>query len=217
MTGGFGLQIGRPALVGVGAGVVVGAIIVTIGKTLLALHPHVEEGSSASLLMQEIARPDLWTAIGLTILLLVAAAFAARPRTQPGLLDRDLVVGKRDFFAEGEPAVQQTMRRGPLGALRDIREGDTLYAQSGPLAKVVAMLPGEDEYGKRRRGFIYASGVHGANSEMWIPVEAVIAVYPETRTVILAAKGDEIEHFGWNLPPASFRRGQQIHQAPKSF
>jgi len=33
----------------------------------------------------------------------------------------------------------------------------------------------------------------------------------------LAAKGDEIEHFGWNLPPASFRRGQQPHAAPSSF
>ena len=36
---------------------------------------------------------------------------------------------------------------------------------------------------------------------MWIPWEAVYAVYPETGSAFLAAKGDEIEHFGWNLPP----------------
>ncbi|MBA3275756.1 MAG: hypothetical protein H0T72_08175, partial [Chloroflexia bacterium] len=41
----------------------------------------------------------------------------------------------------------------------------------------------------------------------WIPFEAVMSVYPETRSAFLAIKGDETEHFGWNVPPESVRRG----------
>ena len=93
----------------------------------------------------------------------------------------------------------------------------TLYARNGALAKVIALLPAEDEYGKSRRGILYASGLYGANDEMWIPLEAVYAVYPETGSAFLAAKGDEIEHFGWNLPPESFRRGQSVHAPLPSF
>jgi hypothetical protein len=59
--------------------------------------------------------------------------------------------------------------------------------------------------------------LYGANDEMWIPLEAVYAVYPETGSAFLAAKGDEIEHFGWNLPPESFRRGQSVHAPLPSF
>ena len=38
-----------------------------------------------------------------------------------------------------------------------------------------------------------------------------------TFTEVASAKGDEIEHFGWNLPPASFRRGQSVHAPLPSF
>ena len=81
-----------------------------------------------------------------------------------------------------------------------------------------AVLPGEEEYGRRRRGLIYANGLYGASSELWIPLEAVFAVYPETGAALLAAKGDETEHFGWNRPPESFRRDDvRPHQPPSSF
>ena len=33
----------------------------------------------------------------------------------------------------------------------------------------------------------------------------------------MAAKGDEIEHFSWNLPPQSFRRGPGPHSPLPSF
>jgi hypothetical protein len=39
---------------------------------------------------------------------------------------------------------------------------------------------------------------------MWIPIEAVSAVYPETHSAFLAIAGDEIEAYGWDNPPASF-------------
>ena len=88
---------------------------------------------------------------------------------------------------------------------------------AGAVDDALALLPGEEEYGKSRRGILYASGLYGANDEMWIPLEAVYAVYPETGSAFLAAKGDEIEHFGWNLPPESFRRGQSVHTPLPSF
>ena len=66
-------------------------------------------------------------------------------------------------------------------------------------------------------GVLYAAGLHGANAELWIPVEAVWAVFPETQSAFLAAKGDEVEHFGWNLPPQSFRRDRPPHERPSSF
>ena len=52
-----------------------------------------------------------------------------------------------------------------------------------------------------------ARGMFGASPELWIPFEAVMSVYPETQSAFLAIKGDETEHFGWNVPPESVRRG----------
>jgi hypothetical protein len=43
---------------------------------------------------------------------------------------------------------------------------------------------------------------------MWIPFEAVTAVYPETQSAFLAIKGDEAESFGWTSPPESMTRGE---------
>jgi hypothetical protein len=150
---------------------------------------------------------------------LFGGALLARPRGEPRTLDEPVAIGERPFFAPvtPPPTDEQITRRGPLGTWADIEPGFTIYARNGALAKVVALLPGEDEYGKSRRGILYASGMYGANDEMWIPLEAVYAVYPETGSAFLAAKGDEIEHFGWNLPPESFRRGQSLHTPLPSF
>lgn len=209
-----GHNVVRPIAVFVGVAVVVAAIIVGIGTTLLGLHPHdIVEGNLAS----EWLRPDLGTAIVAALAVLFGCALLARPHAEAGALDRAVVVGTKPFDAPPPPPLDLTLRQGPTGTVQNIAEGDTLYAQNGALARVIGILPGEDEYGRRRRGIIYASGLHGANDEMWIPVEAVMSVYPETRAVFLAAKGDEIEHFGWNRPPASFRRDQRLHEAPKSF
>lgn len=211
---GFGHTVIRPVAVFVGVGLVVGAIIVGIGTTLLGLHPSdIVHGNLAS----EWLRPDLGAAVLAALVVLFMCALLARTHPNPGVLDHQVAVGSKPFNAPVLPPLDLTRRRGPLGTFADLTEGYTLYAQNGALGRVVGVLPGEEEYGRRRRGIIYASGLHGANEEMWIPVEAVMGVYPETRAAFLAAKGDEIEHFGWNRPPASFRRDQVLHQAPKSF
>ena len=200
-------QLVTPTVVSVGVAIAVAVIIVVVGEALIALHP--EEFSS------ELERPDLWVALAGAVAILGAAAFlASRPRGSLGLLDRDVAIGSRPFFAPDPPPLDVTLQRGPRGTLADIREGFTLYARSGPLARVLGLLPGEEEYGKRRRGIIYAAGLYGASDELWIPVEAVLAVYPETRAVFLAIKGDETEHFGWNRAPESFRRTPHASHFP---
>lgn len=204
----------RPVAVFVGVGLVVGIIVVGIGTALLGLHP---KGIVQGDLRSEWIRPDLGAAIVAALAVLLGCALLARGDGGHGALDKDIVVGHKAFNAPPPPPIDWTLRQGPLGTAADIGEGYTLWAQNGPLATVLGVLPGEEEYGRRRRGILYASGRHGANEEMWIPVEAVMSVYPQTRTAFLAAKGDEIEHFGWNRPPASFRRDQVLHQAPKSF
>ena len=214
MAWGFTHTFIRPLAVFVGVAIVVGAIVVGIGTTLLGLHPSgIVEGNLAS----EWLRPDLGAAIVAALVVLFACAFLARTPSSPGLLDRPVTIGTKPFDAPVPAPPSLALRRGQAGTVADLAEGYTLYAQNGALARVLGVLPGEEEYGRRRRGIIYASGLHGANEEMWIPVEAVMSVYPETRSAFLAAKGDEIEHFGWNLPPASFRRGQTPHDVPKSF
>ncbi len=199
-----------PAVVFIGVALVVAALVVGIGEGLLALHP----AHAAS----ELERPELWVATGGSLAILAVCAFlATRPQGSLGLLDRDVAVGGRSMFAPEPPPLDLSLRRGPAGTVADIQEGFTLYARSGPLARVIGMLPGEEEYGRRRRGIIYASGLYGASDELWIPVEAVLAVYPETRAAFLAIKGDETEHFGWSRAPQSFRRGPHASHLPSSF
>jgi hypothetical protein len=219
--GGFARAFLRPAFVFILVAAVVAFLIVGIGQLLLHLHPEMVEHkvSGFAATVQEFVRPELLMALGLSLVVLFGGALLARPRGEPRPLDEPVAIGERPFFdpVTPPPTDEEVTRRGPQGTWADIEPGFTLYARNGALAKVVALLPGEDEYGKARRGIVYASGLYGANDEMWIPLEAVYAVYPETGSAFLAAKGDEIEHFGWNLPPASFRRGQSVHAPLPSF
>jgi hypothetical protein len=219
--GGLGRAFLRPAFVFILIAVVVALLIVGIGQLLLMLHPEMgeREVSGFAATVQEFVRPDLLSALGLSLVVLLGGALLSRPRGEPKPLDEPVAIGERPFFAPvtPPPTDEEVTRRGPLGTWADIAPGFTLYARNGALATVIALLPAEEEYGKSRRGILYASGLYGANDEMWIPLEAIYAVYPETGSAFLAAKGDEIEHFGWNLPPESFRRGSQIHSPLPSF
>jgi hypothetical protein len=221
MGGGFARAILRPAFVFIFVAAVVALLIVGIGEILLALHPEVIHTGGRGLVetVREFLRPELLAAFGLSLLVLFGGALIARPRRESHRLDEPVAIGSTPFFAAVEPPAtdEAAAKRGAQGTWADVQPGFTLYARNGPLAKVEAVLPGEEEYGKLRRGIVYASGLYGANDEMWIPIEAVYAVFPETGSAFLAAKGDEIEHFGWNRPPASFRRDPSPHSPIPSF
>jgi hypothetical protein len=198
----------RPTIVSLCAAGLAALFIVTIGKTLLGLYTKGKP---------ELERGELFFAVGLALAVLGVGAFiATRPRGN-SKLDQPVALGHRPMFEPPLPPVEVTARNGPLGTVADIKPGDAVYAQSGQLARVIGVLPGGEEWGQRYQGYIYAEGVFGATSELWIPVEAVIAVYPETHSVFLAIKGDETETYGWNRPPAAFVRTPRAPEPPKAL
>ena len=186
---------------------VVGLLILGIGETLLGLVVH-----DAA----ELERPELWFGLVFAVTVLGGAFFLAyRPEGSLGVLDKELAIGKRPFFAPEElPPIAPDARTGSLGTVDDVAPGYTLYARSGALARVVGLIGPSEEFGRRFRGFMYAQGVYGASDELWIPYEAVMAVYPETRSAFLAIKGDETEHYGWNRPPANLRTAPHANHFP---
>ena len=187
---------------------VTAAMIITVGRTLLGVY---QAGDTKD----RLDRPELWIALGLALAVIFGMGFlATRPKGTTGILEKDVAIGNRAFFEEPLPPIDVRARSGPLGTVSDIRPGYTLYAQNGALAKAHGLLPGSTDYGKRFAGFIYAEGVHGASPELWIPIEAVMSVYPETRSAFLAIKGDESEAFGWNTPPESVRLKPALIQDP---
>lgn len=180
--------------------VVVGGFAL-IGESLLALF---QPGDTKD----RLDRPELWGALALALVIIGGAGFlATRPKGTTGPLEDPVVIGNQPFFEDPLPPVSTLARTGELGTVADIGPGYTLYAQSGALAEVVGVLPGGSDFGKRFAGFFYATGMHGASDELWIPFEAVMSVYPESKSAFLSIKGDETEHFGWNVPPESVRRG----------
>jgi hypothetical protein len=199
-TGKLYRELILPTIVPIGVMIVTGILIVVIGETLLSL--------ADESVTQDLERVELWGAVCLALLVLgVCAYIATRPEGSLGKLDEELAIGDRPMLAPPLPPVDVLARTGPQGTLADIAAGYTLYARNGALAKVVEVLPtAQEEFGHLRRGLIYAQGVFGANDEMWIPGEAVAAVYPETQSAFLAIAGDEIEFLGWHRPPSAFRR-----------
>lgn len=180
---------------------VLGAAIITLGESLLTLF---QPGDTKD----RLDRPELWAALGLAVVVIGGCGFlATRPKGTTGPLENEVVIGKQPFFQDPLPPVSSRARTGEPGTVGDIAPGYTLYAQSGALAEVIGVLPGATDFGKKFAGFFYAKGMHGASNELWIPFEAVMSVYPETHSAFLSIKGDETEHFGWNVPPESVRRG----------
>jgi hypothetical protein len=194
----FARRFIQPVVVPVGIFVVAAIVIIAIGEILLSLFEHGRE---------ELKRPELYFATLLALAILGVCAFiATRPDGSLGPLDRELAIGKKPMLEPLPGPIDNSMRNGPSGTIADIAPGYLLYARSGALAQVVDVLKGVEEHGRVRSGLIYAQGVKGASDELWIPIEAVSAVYPETRSAFLAIKGDETEAFGWNRPPSTFSR-----------
>lgn len=202
----FGRRIIQPLVVPLGVFVIAAVIIIFIGQTLIGLFEHGRP---------EFKRPELYFATILALLILGVCAFlATRPEGSLGPLDRDLAIGGKPMFAPILPPIDIAARNGVPGTTADLAPGYVLYARSGALAHVIDVLKGVEEHGRVRSGLIYAQGVHGASDELWIPIEAVSAVYPQTRSAFLAIKGDETEAFGWNRAPHSFSR-QARPEGPK--
>jgi hypothetical protein len=203
----------RPVVVLVLAAAVAGALIVLIGEMLLRLH---ETRIPNAPISDEIQRRELWVGVAVTVgILLVAAFLSSRPAGALGRLDREVAVGSRPM--SGYVSLAPTnpyARHGIPGTVADLQSGYTLYARNGALGEVVDVLQSVEDIGQVSRTLLYARGSHGAADNLWIPVQAVSAVFPETRSAFLAIAGDEIEALGWDQPPMSFLRREQSRETP---
>jgi hypothetical protein len=201
-------QVIRPLVVPVLSFLIAAAVIITIGETLL----HLFEAD-----LSEFKRKELWFGVLLGLVFLGIGAFLVRPGQGEGILGREVVIGRKPMFAPPAPPVDARARTGGKGTIQDITEGYTLFARSGEFAKVIGLLPGGTEQGRTFKGYIYAEGIRGATKELWIPIEAVLDVYPDTHSAFLAVMGDETESFGWNKAPQSFNRALIVKELPKTL
>lgn len=193
-------EVIMPTIVPLGIILVTAILVFGIGEALIGMY---KPGTA------ELRRVELWAATLAAVAILAVAGFlATRPQGSLGALDREIAFGgDRPMLAPPLPPVSVTLRRGVVGTSGDLRPGFILYARNGALATVVEVLSSVTEpSGQMRKGMVYAKGIRGGESELWIPSEAVSTVYPETRSGFLAISGDEAAALGWNRPPAAFSR-----------
>jgi hypothetical protein len=202
----------RPAIFAVLGAVTAAALIFCIGELLLWAFDHS--------ITEEARRKELWIGVGLALAILaVAGLLATRPAGALGPLDRPVAIGSAPISGVVTSSwrlgpVPRTAKYGAEGTISDLASGFTLYARNGALADVIDILQSVEDIGQVQRTLIYAKGLYGAQHELWIPIEAVSAVYPDTRSAFLAIGGDEIEHYGWHRPPASFVRAERPKETP---
>lgn len=198
----------RPALVAIIAAAITGALIFSIGHLLLHFADHT--------ITKELQRKELWVGLALTVGVLAVASFlATRPQGSLGRLDKQTAIGRAPMSGELDRSpVLLSAKHGPEGAISDIGPGYTLYARNGAFAQTIDVLKSVEDVGDVHRTLIYAKGLLGGPDELWIPIEAVSGVYPQTRSAFLAIAGDEAETFGWNRPPASFSRVERPKETP---
>ena len=178
-------------------------LIVGIGTTFINTYQGGEK--------DRLDRPELWIGIGILLGVITLMSVLSRLPEDSGFLGKEVAIGNRGIWDDALPPVDPRATMGEIGSVQDVTAGYTLYARSGALANVAGILPGGVDYGRRFSGMIYAEGVKSASKEMWIPFEAVTAVYPESRAAFLAIQGDEAESLGWTAPPQGMTRGANKH------
>lgn len=187
----------------VGTAIGIGIVITLIGRTLMSVY----EGGDPD----RLDRPELWIATGILLGVIVIMGFLSRQPDGTGFLGKETAIGETGMWDDVLPPVDATAKYGTPGTTADIAEGFTVYAASGALATVAGILPAGVDYGRRYSGMIYALGIKSASKELWIPFEAVTSVYPESKAVFLAIRGDETESLGWTSPPEGMTRGEKKH------
>jgi hypothetical protein len=204
----IGVRLVRPVVVTVLAVAIVAGAIFTIGQLLLNLHD--------TDVTEELKRMELWVGVALAVgILAVAALLSSRPAGALGPLDREVAIGSKPMRGEIELGpINPYARYGMVGTTDDLAPGFTLYARNGALAELVDVLKSVEDFGEVSRTLLFARGLHGAADNLWIPIEAVSAVYPESRSAFLAVAGDETIALGWDRPPSSFARTERPKETP---
>jgi hypothetical protein len=195
-------------LVAIVAASVTGILIFSIGHLLLHFADHS--------ITEEVERKELWIGLVLTVGILAVASFlASRPAGALGPLDKPVAIGKTPMEGELDlTPIPLSAKYGPEGTVADLAPGYTLYARNGAFAETIDVLKSVEDIGGIQRTLIYAKGLYGGQDELWVPIEAVSGVYPESRSAFLAIAGDEAETFGWNRAPVSFSRTERPKEKP---
>lgn len=198
----------NPFVLPLGILVIILAVLAGVGEMYLALFVP---GDTPD----RLNRPELWTSIGILLGVIAIIAFvASRPKGSLGILEKEVMFGRKPLWSDELSPVDARALSGQPGTIGDLNAGYTLYAQSGAIGTVLGILPGGTDYGKRFSGFMHVEGMGHTAKQMWIPFEAVTAVYPESQSAFLAIKGDEAESFGWTSPPETMTRGESKHKSP---
>ena len=203
-----GVRFIRPLLIFLLAVAIVAGAIILIGEGLLNLHD--------TSVTTELKRKELWVGVGLAVGILALASFlASRPADSLGPLDDEVAVGSKPMRGELVLTVSNPyLSSGERGTVSDLAPGFMLRARNGEFAQVIDVLQSVEDVGSVNRTLIYARGLHGVADEVWVPIEAVTAVFPDVKTAYLAVAGDETESLGWNLAPASFSRLERQKETP---
>ena len=169
--------------------------VVGYGEWLLAVtDPTIDRNS--------FARPELWIAIiSGTVIVVVAGLIAYSPPGRFAFLERAQMIGKEPIFAPPPPGPASVARSGRTGSAAQITEGYTLFAKDTPLAYVIGTVPGRRGQG----GYLYAAGFDGNARQIWVPVDAVADVYPDTRSAFLTMRGTDPAAYGWTNMPESVK------------
>ena len=156
--------------------------------------------TDSTIAKDSFARPEIWVAvISGAVIVLVAGLIAYSPAGRFAFLEQGKIVGKEPIFEPPAPGPAAIARIGATGNIGQIDAGYTLFLRDEPLAYVVGTVPGR----RGRGGYLYATGFEGNARQIWVPVEAVADVYPDSRSVFLSARGMNAND--WTVMPESVK------------
>ncbi len=191
----FGKQFLRPFLVTVMVVAVAIGYVVGYGEALLAVVDH-------SIDRDSLARREIWVAVIPAVIIVgLATLIAYSPQGRFGFLEKQTLFGKEPLFAPAAPGPSVIAKQGVSGRASDIAAGWSLYANDVPLGRVVGLVPD-------RRGdgtFLFTNGFEGQPRQIWVPIDAVNEVYPETRSAFLRMRGHDAAAYGWTSMPESVK------------
>ena len=169
--------------------------VVGYGEWLLSV-------TDTSIDRNSFARREIWVAIiPSAIIVIVAGLIAYSPPGRFGFLERQQIIGKEPIFAPPPPGLAAVSRSGTLGNVRQVQQGYTLFSGDVPIAYVIGTVPARRGEG----GYLYASGFEGNARQIWVPIDAVHEVYPDTRSAFLRMRGNDPAAYGWTTMPESIR------------
>jgi len=189
----FGKLFLRPIIILVIVFALAVGFVIGYGEWLLSATDSTIEKDS-------FARPEIWVAvISGAVIVLVAGLVAYSPAGRFAFLERGQIVGREPIFAPPAPGPSAVARSGTTGSVGQIDQGYTLFLQDAPLAYVIGTVPGR----RGQSGYLYAAGFEGNARQIWVPVEAVADVYPDSRSAFLTARG--MNPNDWTVIPESVK------------